>query len=298
MKLDRPKIPFKPKEDEKVFSANIPRMASEDVAKVMEFIQQNKETELKELINSRMAPYEKEFAEGGAGLATRDYLTALLGETIMKKHPEYEGIAFHHPSMMKEHLSKFRDQFYPGLKEGLKSMGMSDELTLDPFEGPQYSPDKGLNMNPNITSTAKLLGVMGHELGHATDFLGQKANANLKYYPDEPQAEVTKKVLANLLKLKPENKQALGDSENTHRDTTSSESGYNNPVIPNFKDYNWEEGDFNSDYMRDPLDIQSEVGEDHHHDRNYPYENLFNMVKKDKLVEAKPRFNKLNKLLT
>ncbi len=298
MKLDRTKIPFKPKEDEPVFAANIPRLASEDVDKVMELIQQNKEPELKELINSRMAPYEKEFSEGGAGLATRDYLTSLLGESIIKKHPEYQGVAHHHPSVMKDYLHKFRDQFYPGLKEGLKDLGMSDEITLDYLKGPQYSPDEGLNMDPNSISTAKMLGTMGHELGHATDFLGQKANALKKYYPDEPKTEKAKEVLERLLKIKPEYAQALGDEHNTHRDTTSSESGYNNPVIPNFKDYNWKEGDFNSDYMRDPLDIQKKVGEDHHHDRNYPYENLFNMVKEDKLVEASPKFSKLKKLFT
>jgi hypothetical protein len=259
MKLDRkPKIPLRHEEDKELFSGNIPNLAAEDAAQVMELVKQSKDQELKDLINKRMTPYEKQYSIRNAGLPTRDYLTALLGETIKKKHPKYEGMAFGSPDDIKKNVVKFRDQFYPGLQKLLKERGMSEVITADPNEGNQYSGRTGLNIDPNGISTAKMLGTIGHEMGHAADYA----------------------------------------QENPAYRTTRNEGGYSNPVTPNFEDYNWEGGDFDSDYMRAPMEIQDDVGKDHHLERNYPYENIFNMVKDDKLVEAKPRFSKLNKLFT
>jgi hypothetical protein len=281
MKLERTKIPFKTKPKPYLDPDGVKWMGSRDIDKVTEFIENNDEAGLNDFINNRMGRYEEMLSEGNAGLATRDYLNSLLGSAIIKKDPEIKAIvnnSFTDEDQTVRLAKVLKDKVYPGL---------TDNVTADErgsfYVKPLNKQTEQINIDRYENAPTKVASVL-HEYGHNLDF---------------PQKMGDQAKKAALLKLKPQYSKVLNDEKIPR--TTHSEGGRNNPRIPNFEDYDWTEGEFNSDWMRDPLNIQDQQAKEHHIRRNYPLDNLKNFIKGgyDEIVESKPdKFNKLKKLVS
>lgn len=279
MKLsDRTKIPLRPVEKSIPDIDKIPYMGDDDLPEVMKFIKAKDDKGLKEFINNKMKDYEEAYSDQ-AGLPTRDYLNSLLGAAVLSQDPELELESTHaqyDPKRTIELAKKLKDKVYPGL---------TNNVTAE-YEGSQYQkarngkPDR-LNIDPSQSRFAKI-GHILHEYGHNLD----------RFQKNEDEEGKSK-----LLKLKPEYSKVLNSDE--VQSTTHSEAGYKNPRIPNFEDYNFESGDFNSDWMRDPTDVQDEQAREHHINRNYPMDNLKNFINGglDKVVDT-DKLNKLKKLMS
>jgi hypothetical protein len=277
IRIDRTRIPNRPRSFDEIDPDDISLLAGADYDLVRQLVESGDEEALDQLINSRMVDYERAYPDL-AGVPTRNYLDSLLGEAVTREDPEIQSAAEDSDSDegIKKLARLIQNKVYPGLT---KKVGVIKE---DGFGGMYYPDTDRLEVNPNKPKLARV-GTILHEYGHNLDEIRDNPDRQ-----DEIKPLVARKAAYNRI--------LNGDAKSP---TNHSEGGSNYPT-PSFDDYNWEEGDFNSDQIRSPVDIQDEEARAHHIDRNYPKDNLKNVIQKglDGIVEAPSRLGKLRKLMS
>jgi hypothetical protein len=275
MKVDRTQIPYEPKESRNdLFLADVDKMADQDADKMFELAREGKTEEMNDLINSRLSAYEQHpgLYKKQAGILTRDYVNRIFGKGLNERIP---GVAETKDDV--EAAKMIRTQLYPGLNETLKAYNYSDAITNDPEKGSQfdsYHPgpkNEGMNIETGMHPSTRSA-TIAHELGHGINTISR----NRKRYGADDKQEAA---VENMKRLKPATASLLDDEEKKLQGLTSAESGYDNYPAPNFSDYDFESGNFNSDVQKTPANIQDQISREHH-GRNYPLENIKNMSKK------------------
>ena len=276
-KVPRSKIPLRAPRLPKVDPGQLPYMAMDDLDQVKQLVESGDEAALTKFINDKLLPYERNYPDQ-AGVATRTYLDSLLGSAVTELSPEiFEASrwAQFDPNATKELTKLVRDRVYPG---------MTGNITSDNELGDEYNHETDtINIDPAAPRNKKI-GTILHEYGHNLDNIRRDHTRGKEH----PALIAKKSAYTKVLK-----------DELDRFNTTQGEGGDNRPT-PNFQDYDWQAGDFNSDVMRDPLDIQDEEARAHHLNRNYPLDNLKNVIKGglDEIVDATPdKFNKLRNSL-
>jgi len=272
-KIDSIKIPFTPNEPD-VFESDIKALAEQDSSQVNDLIKQNKIEELKDLIDKRMLPFEQKYSDS-AGLATRDYIENLLGKSVLDKYPDIAQKVSNsrYDAGLTSGLAKeMHERVYPGV-DNVKEFGTQLE------DNGQFSRSGEIKINPNLGDYKKI-STMLHESGHAFD----------DKISNDPKKN-------NELAAK---KAAYESIINSPSIRASSEEGSKpNVRSSNLSDYDWEQGRFNSDYIKSPSELQDEDARGHHRGRNYPLDNLINVNKDglDSVVDS-GKFSKIKKAIS
>ena len=289
MKLAKPKFPFMRKFDPS-FEAELPFLeenisekefmdTNNAAAEAENLIKQNRIAEFKKLIDKKNILDEHSGNE--PGISTRSYLDNLLGEQIIKENPEL--LNFHEDKKIPELVKQLKNKFYPQINELGEVSGNSYDVSANKGEGDNYNPSRGLNIDPNQHSfvTGKV-GTIMHELGHQLD-KSIESGENKRTYPlTNIKRKSVNEFLDKLYSQNPKYKE-LANTPNPHEDEmTHSEAGATNNPIPNFRDYDYGAGEFKSDFVRNPTDLQDEIAKKHHKNRNYPFDNLINLIQKGK----------------
>ena len=254
-------------------------LAEEDYEKIKELMQEGKEREAREFVNDRLLNYElrhvAEFPEQ-AGMSTKTYAGKIAGKYIMEKNPEAaQALIGGDPNKGAELLLR---SMHPNYKKHMQNAYKKAPLLtklkmrifgwnpskIDPVDmtmtdgriGGVFSPDKGIRMNPYKDPTS-YANSFKHELDHALDFAAETLSEDEDFLKEYP-------------KYKGFKKEDFPDKP---------ESGYVNPIIPNLKDYDFKEGEFKSNYVRDPLDITEEITGKHRYGRKHLFEELMKKFK-------------------
>lgn len=282
MKLNRDKVPFSkiknllpvkeaefpfhevPFSEDEIMSSNFDT-DSEEGRKLLE---QNRTKEFKDLLDKRNLVDDLVYDD--AGISARSFLDSMLDKEIHSQNPELKNLK------TLPLIAALKKKYYPDLDEASDKVGISTETSAEVGEGDNFSPDDGINIDPTRAGQA---GTIMHELGHQLDRTYKSVKNNQEYpFIGGENKEVTE-LFKKLNKTNPEYAKVL-DKE---VDLTDSESGEQNNPIPNFSDYNWKEGDFNSNFMTNPSDLQDMIAKKHHIGRNYPFDNLMNLIHKKKV---------------
>jgi hypothetical protein len=300
MKAKRTKIPYR--KDVVKFQS---KPTKKDLEQMKDYAQRDQIQNLKDLVNERVASME----EGGyvPGLSTRDFLSSALSESIKERYPELKKMS------EQEQAEFLRDRVYPGLDKLEESAGRKHRMRVEGYDRNEYDAETGDIVlekdNPNLLATAL------HEMGHAVDenILGLNRLRRRKRFLEDAEKAKEEEIYARrsggmeeFVKLNPKVKNLL-DTEMTK--TTSSEDQPLNPFkrsykpirrMPNFEDYNYETGEFESDILEDPIEKYKEVGGEHHINRPFSLENFINFSKGDleDIVQADDRFKNLRKKLS
>lgn len=291
MKVDKIKIPFIP---ERFEYNNKPTL--EEVSYLESLAKENKIKELEEYVNRKMVG--NELSTFNPGLPTRDYLGSALHQLVLKRYPELKEMS------NLEKVDFLKNKVYPGLDDLKKSFNLSNNIKVNPNEGSLYRPSTSkrgpageVNIDPYAES---FIDDTLHEVAHSVDDPIKTLLKNRSRYGDISNLEKEEAAMADFIKKNPKIKK-LVDSGKRH--TTSSEAltRYKNiSRVPNFEDYNWKEGVFNSDTIGNPVDKYKEVGGEHHIDRPFSLDNFINFSKGDlkDIVNANDKFKELRKKLT
>lgn len=300
LKVPRRKFPYDDTPDVRIES-----LAAEDLDKVQALVKSGDRNKLNSFINSRVAPYELN-PHIDAGLETRDYLAALTGEAAMRGDPELRRIAEDGDSAT---LGKtVRSKMFSKIEDALKAHNLSTDIQ---WGSDRVTPEGKMYLSGRGTPATNVESAI-HENAHLLDFLAQKHSKD-KYIQEKqgtPIPENRRSSIAEFLKSKPaaiplftENPDedrkfnritTNSELENRYRDKVS-----NNPIY-NFADYSFPEGEFKSDVIRNPLEVQDEAGSVHHIDRNQTYENMIKTLEDDgrlDRVTKNDRFKKLRGLI-
>lgn len=279
------------------------QMASEDFEKVQAFIDAGDEEGLKEFMNNRLL--DSENLSNTPGLATRDYMSNIMGTSVLRNDPEIAKAALQ--GSPRDVGRAVRNKMLPGIDTAFKAHDLSTKI-----ENSDSSNDVDTTTNLMRLSGGKgaadSIGTAVHENAHALDNLARRHSSD-KYYAKRDGKEIEPKRFATIQKLladKPALKDSFseveGEDEKFIRKTSANElvNKHNrrieNPEIPNFEDYNYETGNFDSDWIKSPVDIQKESGDVHHLDRNQVYENMMKAVK-DRNLNRVTKFDKIKKVL-
>lgn len=281
-------------------------MATEDFDKIRALIKIGNKDKLNSFINSRMAATES--ASANPGLQTRDYMNALTGESVLRNDPELAKVAREgSPSDLGRSV---RSKMFPNIDKALKAYNLSNEIK-DSL-GDSVEPDTGVMRLSGSESLGGNIGTAIHENAHLLDSLARKYSKD-KYISGRqgtPMPQERESSIKQFLKGKPASLPLFTEDpeedEKFMRETTNKES-YNkyrdkivNDEVPNFADYSFPEGEFKSDMIRNPVDVQKESGEVHHIDRNQTYDNMIRAIEDEgKLdrVTKNDRFKKLRGLV-
>jgi hypothetical protein len=266
------------------------KATDEEVEILSDLIRQGKKKEFDDYINNRMIGNEID-QPSWTGYETRDFLSSALSKAIQKKYPnlrpDKDG------KYSKEQFEFLRDNVYPLLSKAQSSFGRGNEVILAKNNDNKYEDTGTINLdssNKNFISSAL------HELGHAADHIAYDTRSESSLPKDKQD------LLSKMREIKPAYAKILNrrrypttNSEYPSKVKTISE----NDRMPNFEDYNWQKGDFDSDYMPNPLDIQKNTGSDHHQHRDYPYDNFINFIEGDlkNIVKSEDRFKNIIKKL-
>jgi hypothetical protein len=196
---------------------------------------------------------------------------------------------------------------FPKIDEAFRTHNISTDI-LDSNGGDSMDKNTGALSLSGSGSPADNVGTAIHESAHQLDRLS-RAHSKDRYLKEKRDIEIPagrESAIAKFLKSKPAAKELLADKNTMYSDTTDTEK-YNrfmdrvtNDEIPNFADYSFPEGEFKSDMIRDPLNVQQESGEAHHIDRNQTYDNMIKAIEDDgslDRVTENDRFKKLRGVL-
>jgi hypothetical protein len=306
MKVNRDKIPFKPQEFEINYSPS-----DEDVSHMENLVKEGRLNELYDFINNKMVGAELE--SDAPGTPTRDFLSEALSKSIRKAHPELDSLS------SEQKLQYFKDQVYPGLDYFRRKMKLYPlKLKAVSHIGSSYNHDTGVLNYDRAANKAEEEAVMLHELGHAVDHPVQDQAVRDSQYstydrPVDPDSLFFENYIDSQFKRKMLDKyiQKLPKLSKLEKygqqQTTNSEvrgwggEGYSKiKRMPNFEDYDWKSGDFNSDVIQDPVKKYQDVGTDHHSGRAFSLDNFINFARgglKD-VVKNEDRFKTLRKKLS
>lgn len=299
----RKKFPYREEEYEMPeSSAQI--MAEKDYEKVKELVQSKDEQKLRDFINKRLT--KEENISSRPGLATRDYMNALTGEAVKKRYPEIKQAALEGSPA---DLGKIvRSKMFPNIEKALKAYNLSSDIeSSDRYDS--VNPETGLMRLSGRETPSGNVGTAIHENAHLLDVLAKKYSKD-KYFANregrniDPEKE---KAIREFLKSKPAATSSFEEDpdkdEKFLREVTRQEirNRYGklieNPEIPNFGDYDFEKGEFHSDMIRDPIDVQEESGRPHHLDRNQTYENMIKTLEDEGKLDRVTMFKKLREKL-
>jgi hypothetical protein len=287
MKLKITQVPYK---HDYELSPRVNKLdaAQEDYEKIKKLVQENKLKEAEDLVNQRML--NEELAQTArkpksAGMVTKEYFSQLSGDHILKENPEilknlqgghYDKVTNQivdilHPNYKKHMenaykkgplLNKIKKKFFSG-RSASDIYPMSDSLedgTLGDFSrtfGIRVSPyQRGIGAS-QYQNHASYVDSLKHELDHALDFAAETLSEDEDFLKEYPKYKAFKK-------------EDFPDKP---------ESGYVNPIIPNLEDYDFKEGEFKSNYVRDPVDIAKEVTGNHRYGRKHLFEELMKKFK-------------------
>lgn len=279
-------------------------LAQQDLDKIKTL--KDDKDKLRSFINDRMANYELD-PRIRPGLPTRDYLNALTGESVLRNDPELAKIAEEQGS---PELGKaVRSKMFPDLDKALQAHNMSTDVEA----GEDLTSGSGKMSLKRTANKAANVGNAIHENAHLLDFLAYKHSKD-KFVEKNKGAPVSKERMSTIqkfLKSKPAAIPLFTDKPDSYpifeKRTTEDESinrygeEPSNPRVYNFSDYSFPEGEFKSDMIRTPLDVQDESGEAHHIDRNQTYDNMIKSIedngRMDRLTKT-DRFKKLRTLVS
>jgi len=281
-------------------------MATEDFDKIRALIKSGNKDKLNSFINSRMAATES--ASSNPGLQTRDYMNALTGESVLRNDPELAKVAREgSPSDLGRSV---RSTMFPNIDRALKAHNLSNEIK-DSL-GDSVEPDTGVMRLSGSESLGGNIGTAIHENAHLLDSLARKHSKDkfISTKKGTPMPQERESSIKQFLKGKPASLPLFTEDPEEDakfmRETTNKES-YNkyrdkivNDEVPNFADYSFPEGEFKSDMIRNPVDVQKESGDVHHIDRNQTYDNMIKAIEDEgKLdrVTKNDRFKKLRGLI-
>lgn len=282
MKFPRTKIPFSrnkelnpvkeaefpfheiPFTQDEIYSSN----PEHDADTAENLIKQNRLKELRDLIDKRNIVDDLTYPD--AGISTRSFLDNILDKQLHKQNPELKDLN------TLDLANALKKKYYPNLDELSNKAGISSKISVNPREGDNYDVSEGININPYNQGQA---GTAMHELGHQLDRAYRNIrNSRENMFTGEEYPEVIK-LFDKINKENPEYKEVLDKDQRL----TNNEGGEQNHPIPNFSDYDWKEGDFKSSFMTNPSDLQDMVAKKHHTGRNYPFDNLVNLIQKKKV---------------
>jgi hypothetical protein len=283
MKLKKTKIPFRPSYE--LASIRDPsELAEEDYDFIKKLMQEGKEDEVRDFVNSRLLNNELAYTHSSknpdqgyeAGMSTKQYVHDIIGKHILENNPTVskslqmgdlekgaqELANTLHPNYKsyreKAHekgplLNKIRKAIHGGYNSDIAAM---DQMPEGVNALGYFSPYKGIRMSP-YQSPKSYASTLKHEMDHSLDFIAESLSKDKDFIKEYPKYKNFKK----------------DDFED------KAETGYVNPIIPNFKDYNFEKGEFESNYVRDPVDITEEVVGKHRYGRNHLFEELRKKLK-------------------
>jgi hypothetical protein len=282
-------------------------MAEKDYDTVKELVKSGNKQRLRDFINKRLTASENISAT--PGLSTRDYMSALTGEAVKRKYPEIRKAALEGtPDELGRAVQKV---MLPDVEKSLKSYNLG--AGIESGEKDTTNEETGLIRLSGRETPSGNIGTAVHENAHILDALAKKYS-KAKYIAKAEGRDISperESVIREFLKKKPAAtslfQETPGEDEKFKRYTTEKESlnkyggRFENPEIPNFEDYDFKTGQFQSDVIKDPIDVQKESGEYHHLDRNQPYENMIKTLEDDGSLERvtkQDRFKKLRSLIS
>jgi hypothetical protein len=291
MKVNKTKIPFESEEFEKNYSPT-----EEEVSYLESLVKQNKIKELEDYVNKKMIGRELDAFH--PGIPTRDYLASALTTSIKNKYPELKKMT------EVESFNFLKNRVYPGLDDLKSKFGLSNEADIAPYNEDSYTPIGKVNAGKiNLNSENKdYIDSALHELAHSIDDPIKYIKKNSRPYGDKTNLDIKKSALEEFAKKNPKIKKLI-DSENSYTTKTEALARYKNIArSPNFEDYDWKSGEFQSDVIQNPIDKYKEVGGEHHMDRPFSLDNFINFNKGDlkdivKNEQDQSKFPKIKKLI-
>lgn len=293
MKVDKIIIPFKEQE----FEHNV-EPTPEEVSYLESLVKKDKIKEFEEYVNKEMMGAE--LNTFNPGIPTRDYLASALHQIVLKRHPELKEMS------TVQQINFLKNQAYPELDNLKKEFNLSNNIKTNSVEGSLYrtntserGPAGEVNVDPHSSS---FIDDALHELSHSVDAPIKMINKNKSRYGDKSNIDKQQAAMDNFIKKNPKIKKIM-DSGKTYTTNSEALAKYKNiGRSPNFEDYNWKSGDFNSDQIGNPIDKYKEVGGEHHIDRPFSLENFINFSKgglKDivKTEEPPSKFSKIKKII-
>jgi len=262
--------------------------AQEDYEKIKKLVQENKLKEAEDLVNQRML--NEELAQTArnpksAGMVTKKYLAQLSGNHILKENPEilqnlHNG---HHDKAANQIVDLLHPNYKKHMENAYKKGPLFDKIknkllggrsasdiypmstSLEDGTLGDFSRNLGIRVSPyqhgigasQYQNHASYANTLKHELDHALDFAAENLYEDEDFIKEYP-------------KYKGFKKEDFPDKP---------ESGYINPIIPNLEDYDFKEGEFKSNYVRDPVDIAKEVTSNHRYGRKHLFEELMKKLK-------------------
>lgn len=274
-------------------------MAEEDYETLQKLVKSGDEEKFRDFINKRLTAREN--ISSKPGLATRDYMDAISGEAIKRRYPEIRQAALEGtPADLGKAV---RSKMFPNIEKALKAYNLSSDII--PSDKDALDLETGVMKLSGGGYPSSNIGTAVHENAHLLDALARKyskakyiAKAQDKEIPSEKEQAIReflkgKPAASSLFEEKPD------EDEKFFKPITAKESRnkygriIENPEIPNFGDYDFEKGEFRSDMIRDPLDVQEESGKPHHLDRNQTYENMIKVLEDEGKLDRVTMFKKL-----
>lgn len=276
MKLKKTEIPYR-HSFELTPTKNLDEMVDEDYYTIQKLVQEGKDAELKDFVNSRLL--DAELAQTNklpntAGMLTKSYVHDIVGQHLVNENPEVAQYleANDHMKAIEKLLSSLHPNYKKHMQAAyekgpikykiLKYLHGGDVSNIEPVRSlPEsiqgyFLKDTGISMNPS-QSPRSFASTLKHELDHATDYAAETLSEDKEFLKDYPKYK--------------------GFKEKSHEG--AAESGYINPIIPNFNDYDFKKGEFGSNYVRDPYELAEEVTGKHRYGREHLFEELRKKLK-------------------
>jgi hypothetical protein len=279
-------------------------MAEKDYETVAALGKNPDKTKLRDFINKRLT--QSENISDTPGLSTRDYMEAITGEAVKRRYPEIRKAALEGTTA---DLGKaVRSKMFPDISKALKASKLSEDIESSDDKN-DVDLETGLMRLSGGQTPSGDVGTTIHETSHLLDALARKYSrakylAKIEGRPVDPNLE---KSVKEFLKSKPaaaslfeENPSDYDKKFEKYITKKESKNKYGetikNPEIPNFGDYDFGKGEFQSDMIRDPLDVQKESGERHFLDTNRQYENMIKALEDDGKLDRLTKQNRFTKL--
>lgn len=276
-------------------------LAEKDYDTVKSIVKSGDRSKLRDFINKRLTTSEN--ISSTPGLATRDYLSALTGESVKRRYPEIKKAALEEtPADLGKAV---RSKLFPNIEKALGAFKLSSDVKMGNRD--TTSPEGVITLSGRQIPSGDI-GTAIHENAHLLDFLAKKYSKEKAIAKAEGReiAPEKEKVIREFLKSKPASaplfEEDPEDDKKFEKYTTLTEKEnkygkkLDNPEIPNFGDYDFEKGEFRSDMIRDPLDVQEESGKPHHLDRNQTYENMIKALEDEGKLDRLTKENNFKKL--
>lgn len=306
MKIKKIRVPYQPDYDEPTevpyqSGYSIPVTpdylpSDEDIKHLQKLVKEGRDAEAENFVNRAILSREEETLS--PGLPTRDYLARALHKSILDRYPNLNEMKAIDKS------SYLPDKAYLGLKELKEKLKLSNQIVNSMYDS-SYVPigSKSRVGEPGTVQIGiyndSYLDDILHENAHAVDdIIANAKKGKWKEGSDELKA------IQNFVKNNPKLKK-LYDSPvketTTNEDTSLKTKRRYSPIrrVPNFQDYNFKTGEFDSDTIESPIQKYKEVGGEHHIERPFSLENFKNFTKGglEDIVRTDEKFSKLRKII-